>query len=457
MLLFNRGRNMNINVNEFDSSLTERLSFFAIDMSVQAVLADVHKPILTEIRPLLDEFYEHIWSFEATREIIRNKDRIEILKDKQIEHWKVLLSGVFGSEYMKKAKIIGDVHHRIGLKPNWYIGGYTFILSRIGTIIERVLPQDMHQLAYSAISKALMLDLEVAITVYLEAADEEKAVSLNNLATGIEAQIQGSVGAIVDQTKSLQSSFSALSTTMGNLDKSIKSVSENSQNANDNMESVASATEELNASVREIERQASSSQATSDQAVEEAQRASDVVSGLSNTADQIGNVVQLISDIASQTNLLALNATIEAARAGDAGKGFAVVASEVKSLANETAQATASISNQIGEIQEAAKNAVKAIQDIGSVIDDMKANSTAIVNAVVEQSLATSQISANIQDAATGSQQVSTQLEGMVGEVADAENVAKTIRTSSDVAEQTAADLEKRVGQFVDELKVEAG
>jgi methyl-accepting chemotaxis protein len=155
--------------------------------------------------------------------------------------------------------------------------------------------------------------------------------------------------------------------------------------------------------------------------------------------------------------LLALNATIEAARAGDAGKGFAVVASEVKSLANETAQATASISNQIGEIQEAAKNAVKAIQDIGSVIDDMKANSTAIVNAVVEQSLATSQISANIQDAATGSQQVSTQLEGMVGEVADAENVAKTIRTSSDVAEQTAADLEKRVGQFVDELKVEAG
>ena len=68
------------------------------------------------------------------------------------------------------------------------------------------------------------------------------------------------------------------------------------------------------------------------------------VQGLSLAANQIGEVVQLINDIAEQTNLLALNATIEAARAGDAGKWFAVVASEVKSLANQTTQATESIS-----------------------------------------------------------------------------------------------------------------
>jgi methyl-accepting chemotaxis protein len=446
---------MNNSFSQTEAALAERLSFFSIDIHVRETLAEVSKPILPELRPLLHDFYEHIWSFPTTRDIIKNRDRIATLIDKQIDHWAKLLSGSFDQEYLERSKTIGNVHHKIGLKPNWYIGGYSFILSRIGGIIEKVLPQNIHQQALSAVSKALMLDLEMAVTIYLEAAEEEKAFTLNSLAIGIEAQIQGGVSTIVDQTKSLQSSFTSLSSAMGSLDDGIKAVSLTSQSSNGNMGSVASATEEMSASVREIERQANASQETSDRAVMEAQKASDVVEGLSQTADQIGNVVQLISDIASQTNLLALNATIEAARAGDAGKGFAVVASEVKSLANETAKATADISSQIEDIQEGAKNAVKAIRDIGSVIDDMKTNSTVIVEAVGEQSNATAEISSNIQQAATGSQEVSGQLNDMVNDVANAEAVATSIRESADKAEKTASEIEVRVGQLVDELKMQ--
>lgn len=61
---------------------------------------------------------------------------------------------------------------------------------------------------------------------------------------------------------------------------------------------------------------------------------------LKQRVERIGEVADVIGSIAERTNLLALNATIEAARAGDAGKGFAVVASQVKALANQTAQAT---------------------------------------------------------------------------------------------------------------------
>src|SRR3546814_19861251 len=100
------------------------------------------------------------------------------------------------------------------------------------------------------------------------------------------------------------------------------------------------------------------------QATEEAERGDSRIQALAATAQQIGDVITLIQDIAEQTNLLALNATIEAARAGEAGKGFAVVASEVKSLASQTARATEEIRSQIEEIQSASREAGETIKTI---------------------------------------------------------------------------------------------
>jgi methyl-accepting chemotaxis protein len=444
---------MNMLSEQIKSPLFERLEFFTIDAATQAILAEVSEPILKKIRPLLDDFYDHIWQFPETREILGDRSRTETLKDKQIAHWEKLLSGTFDDDYLQRAYVIGGAHHRIGLKPNWYIGGYTFILSRIGSLIESTVEASDVQHAFGAISKALMLDLEIAITVYLDAGEAEKSKAIQEMAGSIEAQIQGGVGTIVDQTKALTSSFVNLNDALGGMRDGMGVVSESSQQANENLATVASATEEMSASVAEIERQATQSQTTSDQAVLEAEKAGGVIEGLSKTADEIGNVVQLISDIASQTNLLALNATIEAARAGEAGKGFAVVASEVKSLANETANATKSISEQIADIQKSAQNAVSAIEDIAKVIDDMKSNSAAISVAVGEQASATMEISANIQEAANGSQQVSAQLETMVDRIADAEMVANEVKSSAMTAEDTASDIESQVGAMLATLK----
>ncbi len=69
---------------------------------------------------------------------------------------------------------------------------------------------------------------------------------------------------------------------------------------------------------------------------------------LSEQSQTIGQVVATVEDLAAQSNLLAVNAAIEAAKAGEHGKGFGVVAQEVKSLAEQSRQAT----NQVRAILE---------------------------------------------------------------------------------------------------------
>jgi methyl-accepting chemotaxis protein PixJ len=87
------------------------------------------------------------------------------------------------------------------------------------------------------------------------------------------------------------------------------------------------------------------------------------VKRLGEASQKISKVVSLIGGFASQTNMLALNAAIEAARAGEEGRGFAVVAEEVRSLAQQSAAATAEIEQLVEEIQTQTNEVVSAMED----------------------------------------------------------------------------------------------
>ena len=226
------------------------------------------------------------------------------------------------------------------------------------------------------------------------------------LADDVEASIKRVSDVLIDAVAEMQGAARVVSGAVQTAGDQAAGVVATAEQASANVETVATAAEELSASIHEIARQVHRSSSISGQAVTEAERTNALVLGLAEAAGRIGEVVTLINDIASQTNLLALNATIEAARAGEAGKGFAVVANEVKNLANQTAKATDGITQQITAVQAATREAVEAIEGIGTTILEVSETATAIAAAVEEQHAATQDIAGNVHRAADGTDNV---------------------------------------------------
>ena len=92
------------------------------------------------------------------------------------------------------------------------------------------------------------------------------------------------------------------------------------------------------------------------------------MSSIEASSKQIGNIVGLIDEIAFQTNLLALNAGVEAARAGEAGRGFAVVATEVRALAQRSAEAAKEIKALISTSSQQVDTGVKLVGETGRAL-----------------------------------------------------------------------------------------
>lgn len=181
----------------------------------------------------------------------------------------------------------------------------------------------------------------------------------------------------------------------------------------------------------EITRQIQDATGSTRGARDEAERAIALVQGLVGASERIGEVIRLISDIASQTNLLALNATIEAARAGDAGKGFSVVASEVKTLAAQTARATAEIGTQVAAVQEAVGGAAQAIDLIAKSVGRIDGVTNCIAVAVERQGRASGEIARGMKAAETAVGSVGQTMQEIAGAVAEAEATARRAAEAS--------------------------
>ncbi|MFL5116415.1 MAG: methyl-accepting chemotaxis protein [Microvirga sp.] len=304
----------------------------------------------------------------------------------------------------------------------------------------------------SAMADAVEVFKQHAVTTRKLEAEQRKSQeqrdARHDIVEGHIRRFDDKIGVLLQGLGSASRQMSAVATAMASAadeaSHQATAVASASGEATESVRSVAAAAEEISVTVREISQQITQSSNIAGRAVVEAERTDAIVRGLADAASKIGEVVQLIQAIAGQTNLLALNATIEAARAGEAGRGFAVVASEVKALATQTGKATEEIAAQIAAIQGATREAVQAIQAIGTTIGDISRISISIAAAMDQQGATTAEIARSTLHAAGGTQQVSRSIEVV------SEATAKTGAAADEVL-QAATDLNGKA----DELRAE--
>ena len=200
------------------------------------------------------------------------------------------------------------------------------------------------------------------------------------------------------------------------------------------MDEVAAANREMAATIQEIARSATRAAEVARTGVTTAEGADRTVAKLGGSSREIGKVLKVINTIAEQTNLLALNATIEAARAGEAGKGFAVVASEVKALARQTADATGTIAGTIDAIQADTEEAITAIREIGAIIQRISEAQGTIATAVEAQTSTSATMTRCLGEAAGGAGEISASIEGVAG-------TAGAIRSAALRSQEAAGEL----------------
>ncbi len=150
--------------------LHTRLSFLQFTEKDETHLLALREVFSPHISDIVARFYQHLQGFEETASLLTDELITTRLLEAQRNYLERLTAGNYDHDYAAERSQIGHAHNRVGLEPRWYIGTYNLYIHLLIPLICQAYRDEPERIqnAILALTKVLMLDMQLAIETYIE-------------------------------------------------------------------------------------------------------------------------------------------------------------------------------------------------------------------------------------------------------------------------------------------------